>query len=64
MSIKREHDGVLNHDHESKAVLNGHDQNSDGIQEPPFKKLKLTIETLPERSVAYYADDGTENYEE
>jgi hypothetical protein len=63
MSIKREHNGVLNHDHDSKNGVNGHDQ-MDGIQEPPFKKLKIAIETLPERKVESYGDDGGENYEE
>ena len=56
MSVKREHNGVLNHDHDSKNGVNGHDQ-VDGIQEPPFKKLKIAIETLPERKVEFYGDD-------
>lgn len=63
MSVKREHNGVLNHDHDSKNGVNGYDQ-MDGIQEPPFKKLKIAIETLPERKVEFYGDDGGENYEE
>ena len=63
MSIKRDHDGVLNHDHDSKNGINGHIL-MDGIQEPPFKKLKIAIETLPERKVEFYGDDGGENYEE
>lgn len=32
--------------------------------EPPTKRLKLSLEPLPERKIERYNDDGTEVYEE